>query len=134
MTRPRKKTRRKRDSNPGPSALEADALSLGQRGGPQAKNVSLPGRGLETLAEEFNEFNASFDKHDFSSEISQVRTDLGKFVSDVFVFEEIEEESVREVFKRVNARIVVVCYFLSNILVCLRDGSAETVVRAAALR
>ena len=28
-----KKSRRKRDSNPGPSALEADALPLGQRGG-----------------------------------------------------------------------------------------------------
>ena len=27
MTRPRKKSRRKRDSNPGPSALEADALT-----------------------------------------------------------------------------------------------------------
>ena len=33
MTRPRKKSRPKRDSNPGPSALEADALPLGQRGG-----------------------------------------------------------------------------------------------------
>ena len=33
MTRPRKKSRRKRDSNPGSSALEADALLLGQRGG-----------------------------------------------------------------------------------------------------
>ena len=33
MTRPRKKSRRKRDSNPGSSALEADALPLGQRGG-----------------------------------------------------------------------------------------------------
>ena len=33
MTRPRKKSRRKRDSNPGPPALEADALPLGQRGG-----------------------------------------------------------------------------------------------------
>ena len=33
MTRPRKKSRRKRDLNPGPSALEADALPLGQRGG-----------------------------------------------------------------------------------------------------
>ena len=29
MTRPRKKSRRKRDSNPGPSALEADALIIG---------------------------------------------------------------------------------------------------------
>ena len=28
-----KKSRRKRDSNPGSSALEADALPLGQRGG-----------------------------------------------------------------------------------------------------
>ena len=27
MTRPPKKSRRKRDSNPGPSALEADALT-----------------------------------------------------------------------------------------------------------
>ena len=33
MTRPRKKPRRKRDSNPGSSALEADALPLGQRDG-----------------------------------------------------------------------------------------------------
>ena len=33
MTRPQKKSLRKRDSNPGPSALEADALPLGQRGG-----------------------------------------------------------------------------------------------------
>ena len=33
MTRPRKKSRRRRDSNPGSSALEADALPLGQRGG-----------------------------------------------------------------------------------------------------
>ena len=33
MTRPRKKSRRKRDSNPGSSALEANALPLGQRGG-----------------------------------------------------------------------------------------------------
>ena len=29
MTRPRKKSRRKRDSNPGPSALEADASTTG---------------------------------------------------------------------------------------------------------
>ena len=35
MTRPPKKSRRKRDSNPGSSALEADALPLGQRGGAQ---------------------------------------------------------------------------------------------------
>ena len=33
MTRPRKKSRHKRDSNPGSSALEADALPLGQGGG-----------------------------------------------------------------------------------------------------
>ena len=33
MTRPRKKSRRKPDSNHGSSDLEADALSLGQRGG-----------------------------------------------------------------------------------------------------
>ena len=33
VTRLRKKSRRKRDSNPGSSALEADALPLGQRGG-----------------------------------------------------------------------------------------------------
>ena len=37
MTRPGKKSRRKRDSNPGPSALEADALPLSQRGGPAQK-------------------------------------------------------------------------------------------------
>ena len=33
MTRPRKKSRRKRNSNPGSSALEVDALPLCQRGG-----------------------------------------------------------------------------------------------------
>ena len=33
MTRPRKKSQRKWDSNPGSSALEADALPQGQRGG-----------------------------------------------------------------------------------------------------
>ena len=33
MTRIRKKSRRKRDSNPGSSSLEADAIPLGQRGG-----------------------------------------------------------------------------------------------------
>ena len=32
-----KKSRRKRDSNPGSSALEADALPLGQRGGPRGR-------------------------------------------------------------------------------------------------
>ena len=32
MTQPRKKSQRKRDSNPGSSALEVDALPLGQRG------------------------------------------------------------------------------------------------------
>ena len=41
MTRPRKKSRRKRDSNPGPSALEADALPLGQRGGRQGEERKL---------------------------------------------------------------------------------------------
>ena len=50
MTRPRKISRRKRDSNPGSSALEADALPLGQRGGrpprePQTQgwNPAAPG-------------------------------------------------------------------------------------------
>ena len=33
MTRPRKKSRRKRESNPRASTLEADALPVGQRGG-----------------------------------------------------------------------------------------------------
>ena len=33
MTRPRKKSRHKRDSNQGPSALDSDPLPLGQRGG-----------------------------------------------------------------------------------------------------
>ena len=54
-----------------------------------AKNVSLSGRDLETLAEEFNEFYTHFGKHDFSqfrSEISQVKTDLGKLVADGVVF------------------------------------------------
>ena len=70
----------------------------------QAKNASLHGKDLETPAEVFNKFYARFDKHDFSSEISQVKTDLGKFVSDGVVLEQIEEESVREVSKRVNAK------------------------------
>ena len=39
MTRPRKKSRRKRDSNPGSSALEADALPLGQRSGQKEKHL-----------------------------------------------------------------------------------------------
>ena len=34
MTRPSKKSRRKRDLNPGSSAVEVDTLPLGQRGGP----------------------------------------------------------------------------------------------------
>ena len=42
MTRPRKKSRRKRDSNPGSSALEADALPLGQRGGQAVGNGGRP--------------------------------------------------------------------------------------------
>ena len=33
-----KKSRRKRDSNPGPPALEADALELGERGGRAPRN------------------------------------------------------------------------------------------------
>ena len=37
MTQPRKKSWRKRDSNPGPSALEEDAFPLGQRGGSQER-------------------------------------------------------------------------------------------------
>ena len=41
MTRPRKKTRHKRDSNPGSSALEADALPLGQRGSPPTARKRL---------------------------------------------------------------------------------------------
>ena len=43
-TRPWKKSQRKRDSNPGFSALEADAFPLGQRGGPELG--SSPGRCL----------------------------------------------------------------------------------------
>ena len=38
MTRHRKKSQHKRDSNPGSSALEADALPLGQRGGPRGRD------------------------------------------------------------------------------------------------
>ena len=37
-----KKSRRKLDSNPGSSALEADALPLGQRGGITIVNVVFP--------------------------------------------------------------------------------------------
>ena len=36
---PEKNSRRKRDSNPGSSALEADALPLGQRGGLQERRI-----------------------------------------------------------------------------------------------
>ena len=39
-----KKSRRKRDLNPGPSALEADALLLGQRGGVVVKIGTRGGR------------------------------------------------------------------------------------------
>ena len=46
MTRARKKSRRKRDSNPGPSALEVDALPLGQRGGhARGNDASVPTKG-----------------------------------------------------------------------------------------
>ena len=44
MTRPRKKSGRKRDSNPGSSALEADAIPLGQRGGISKHTLKWPGR------------------------------------------------------------------------------------------
>ena len=49
MTRPRKNPGRKRDSNPGSSALEADALPLGQRGGAwkrshRSTNLEVTGR------------------------------------------------------------------------------------------
>ena len=37
----KKKSRRKRDSNPGSSALEADALPLGQRGGQEKQERSI---------------------------------------------------------------------------------------------
>ena len=39
MTRPRKKSRRKRDLNPGSSALEVNALPLGERGGPHSQTA-----------------------------------------------------------------------------------------------
>ena len=42
---PKKKSRRKRDSNPGPSALETDALPLGQRGG----NLREPTTQIKTI-------------------------------------------------------------------------------------
>ena len=41
MTRPQKKSRCKRNSNPGPSALEADALPLGRRGCQLVANKSV---------------------------------------------------------------------------------------------
>ena len=50
MTRPRKKSRRKRDSNPGPSALEADALPLGQRGGRGGGGRCWCGKGKRRFA------------------------------------------------------------------------------------
>ena len=63
-------------------------------------------RDLGTLPQEFNESYTRCDKLDLSSELSQVKTDLGKFVSDGVVLEETEEESVRAVFKRVTGRKV----------------------------
>ena len=39
-----KKSRRKRDSNPGSSPLEADALPLGQRGGLDQEERSVRGK------------------------------------------------------------------------------------------
>ena len=49
MTRPRKKSRHKRDSNPGSSALEAYALPLGQRGGQSTvKHVGMHGAAMVT--------------------------------------------------------------------------------------
>ena len=44
-----KKSRRKRDSNPGSSALEADALPLGQRGGPRRGTFSDSSGGRTTI-------------------------------------------------------------------------------------
>ena len=49
MTRPPKKSHRKRDSNPGPSALEADALPLGQRGGWSGGQMELFECGVSTF-------------------------------------------------------------------------------------
>ena len=43
MTRPRTKSRHRRDSNPGSSALEVDALPLGQRGGLCRVRSNIPG-------------------------------------------------------------------------------------------
>ena len=40
MTRPRKKSRRKRDSNPGSSALEADALQANEAVGSKRNEMS----------------------------------------------------------------------------------------------
>ena len=48
MTRPSKKSRRKRDSNPGSSALEKDASSLGQRGGTHSEAHRQRHRHTET--------------------------------------------------------------------------------------
>ena len=54
-----KKSRRKRDSNPGSSALEADALPLGQRGGAFCgKGCGVNGVGLGDV---INFFHALFD-------------------------------------------------------------------------
>ena len=54
MTRPRKNPRRERDSNPGSSVLEADALPLGQRGGRcQRHSSSLTGQLAESGRPDF---------------------------------------------------------------------------------
>ena len=52
-----KKSRRKRDSNPGPSALEADALPLGQRGGISRRNQTCVTARLYTHNKGFNAFS-----------------------------------------------------------------------------
>ena len=79
-----KKSRRKRDSNPGSSVLEADALPLGQRGGQQER------RRAHTYCTHY------------------------VFCSSLFC--------------------LLVAYRPSNMLVYLRDGSAQTSLRAATLR
>ena len=48
MTRSRKKSRLQRDSNPGSSALEADALPLGQQGG-RGSAYSCPSRSVREM-------------------------------------------------------------------------------------
>ena len=68
MTRPRKKSRLKQDSNPGSSALEADALPPGQRG------VSVTGKAHKDTYNRMVNLPILTPSHTLTRTHSQVRT------------------------------------------------------------